>query len=116
MYINPISWCPNCDKVLAKDKTTGTPLYQMGKQKTAHVSLPLNQGTFVQNTYQKTNLLDLFLHGLDVGFSGLNLFLQLFDLVIKYKLEFLQLLVLLFQVIDSLFLVLRKYRFQISDS
>ena len=116
MYINLISRCRNCKKVSAKVKTTGTHLYQMGKHKIVHVSLPFYQGTFIQNTHQNTNLLDLFFHGLDVGFSGLNLFLQLFDLVIEYKLEFLQLLVLLFQVIDSLFLVLRKYRFQISDS
>lgn len=49
-------------------------------------------------------LLNLVFHLFDIILPGFNLFLQLFDLIIQHKLELLQFLVLLFQVINSLFL------------
>lgn len=54
------------------------------------------------------HLADLFLHGLDFILLGLHLTAQLLDLVIQHKLELLQLLVLLLQVIDSFLLVLNR--------
>lgn len=53
-------------------------------------------------------LLNLVFHLFDIILPGLNLFLQLLDLIIQHKLELLQFLVLLFQVINSLFLKIPK--------
>lgn len=53
-------------------------------------------------------LLNLVFHLFDIIFPGLNLFFQLLDLIIQHKLELLQFLVLLFQVINSLFLKIPK--------
>ena len=50
------------------------------------------------------NLSDLFLHSLDLVLPWLHLSPQLLDLVVKNKLEFLQFLVFLLQVINSLLL------------
>lgn len=49
-------------------------------------------------------LSDLFLHSLDLVLPRLHLSPQLLDLVVKNKLEFLQLLVLLLQIINTLLL------------
>lgn len=49
-------------------------------------------------------LLNLVFHLFDIILPGFNLFLQLLDFIIQHKLELLQFLVLLFQVINSLFL------------
>lgn len=50
------------------------------------------------------HLFDLFFHSLDLILSGLHLTTKLLDLVVQDKLEFLQLLVLLLQIINTLFL------------
>mmetsp|Transcript_78628 Transcript_78628/g.200129 ORF Transcript_78628/g.200129 Transcript_78628/m.200129 type:complete len:376 (-) Transcript_78628:762-1889(-) len=47
----------------------------------------------------------LLLHGLDVGSLGVDLSLQLLDLVVEDKLELLQLLILLPQIVDAQLLV-----------
>ena len=49
-------------------------------------------------------LSDLLLHALDFVLPWLHLSAQLLDLVVQYKLELLQFLVLLLQVINTLFL------------
>ena len=51
------------------------------------------------------HLLNLLILLFDLGLSGFNDLLQLTDLVVQHKLELLQLLVLLLQVVDSLFLI-----------
>lgn len=51
-----------------------------------------------------SHLLNLFLHHLDLILSWFYLLLQLLYFVVEYKLEFLQFLVFLFQIIDALLL------------
>ena len=50
------------------------------------------------------DLLYLFLHSLEFVFARFHLFPQLLDLVVQHKLELLQFLVLLLQIIDPLLL------------
>ena len=55
-------------------------------------------------------LSDLLLHALDFVLPWLHLSAQLLDLVVQYKLELLQFLVLLLQVINTLFLHTHTHR------
>ena len=48
------------------------------------------------------HFLDLLLHISNFEFARLNLFFELFDLVVEHKLEFFKLLVLLFQIVNAL--------------
>jgi len=57
-----------------------------------------------ENNSMCAYLLNLVFHCLDIIFTWFYLFLQLLDLVIKHKLELFQLLILLLQIIYSLFL------------
>jgi len=54
------------------------------------------------------HLLYLLFHFFDVVFTRFDLFLQLFNFVIQNKLEFLQFLVLLLQIVNSFFLEKKK--------
>ena len=53
---------------------------------------------------EESDIGDLFLHVFDFQFSRFDLFLQFFDLVIQDEFEFLQLLILSLQLVDSFFL------------
>ena len=55
-------------------------------------------------------LSDLLLHALDFVLPWLHLYAQLIDLVVQYKLELLQLLVLFLQVINTLLLHTERQR------
>lgn len=103
----------SCDILCRVEAHTPWEQAGIGRRAVSHPATPArncgggDRGPRGRRGSDGSHLLNLFLHHLDLILSWFYLLLQLLDFVVEYKLEFLQFLVFLFQIIDALLLQVR---------